>query len=149
MHLLSKIKSSSCCPGLHPRLPVGFCSAILFAALILFVPSPNALASSPPAVDRVSQRNPEFVGPEKLRGRVKFWVDVFTKYGKNYLVFHHREYIGNRPVSLHRPVCQFYPEPTPRLVAESLKFQFYLQSITKSQIRFGIAGSSEHRPKHG
>jgi len=38
------------------------------------------------------QRNPEFTVPDKLHGRVKFWLDVFTKYGKNDLVFHHREF---------------------------------------------------------
>lgn len=34
----------------------------------------------------------EFRTPPKLRGRVDFWKDVFTKYDKEHIVIHHREY---------------------------------------------------------
>ena len=36
-------------------------------------------------------RNPEFETPPSMRGAVDFWVQVFTKYGKHQLVFHHRD----------------------------------------------------------
>ncbi|MCB0340362.1 MAG: transglycosylase SLT domain-containing protein, partial [Bdellovibrionales bacterium] len=38
------------------------------------------------------KRNPAFSVPSKLRGRVNFWVDIFTKHGENTVVFHHRAY---------------------------------------------------------
>lgn len=34
----------------------------------------------------------QFEIPTKLKPRVVFWVDIFTKYGKTDLVFHHRQY---------------------------------------------------------
>jgi membrane-bound lytic murein transglycosylase D len=34
----------------------------------------------------------EFEVPYTLEGRVGFWRDIFTKYGKNHRVFHHREH---------------------------------------------------------
>lgn len=33
-----------------------------------------------------------FVVPEKLKGRVQFWVDIYSKYGKYHRVVHHRMY---------------------------------------------------------
>jgi len=37
-------------------------------------------------------RNPVFEIPDRLRPRVNFWKDIFTKYGKNNAVLHHRDY---------------------------------------------------------
>jgi len=37
-----------------------------------------------------AQRN-EFSVPPSLQGQVDFWIQVFTKYGKNQMVFHHRD----------------------------------------------------------
>ena len=90
--MLLKTKSSSYYRAWYRRLIIGFCSAISFVVVTLFMPAWNARALNPPSVERVVQRNPDFVIPEKLRGRVRFWVDVFTRYGKNDLVFHHREF---------------------------------------------------------
>lgn len=36
--------------------------------------------------------HPDFRVPPKLRPRVDFWVDVFTKYGKAQMIVHHREF---------------------------------------------------------
>jgi membrane-bound lytic murein transglycosylase D len=38
------------------------------------------------------RRHQEFQVPRGLQGRVDFWIDIFTKYGKNSAVIHHREY---------------------------------------------------------
>ncbi|MDC0358650.1 LysM peptidoglycan-binding domain-containing protein [Oligoflexia bacterium] len=38
------------------------------------------------------RRNPVFAVPAKLRPRVDFWIDIFTKYGKNVSVVHHRDF---------------------------------------------------------
>jgi len=40
----------------------------------------------------VSNRNPEFIVPEKLRPRVNFWIDIFAVYGKAQVVIHHRDF---------------------------------------------------------
>lgn len=37
-------------------------------------------------------RSPGFEVPLRLRPRVSFWIDIFTKYGKNHAVVHHRHY---------------------------------------------------------
>lgn len=37
-------------------------------------------------------RNKDFIVPEKLRPRVNFWKDIFTKYGRANVVVHHREF---------------------------------------------------------
>lgn len=37
-------------------------------------------------------RSPGFEVPLRLRPRVDFWIDIFTKYGKNHAVIHHRDY---------------------------------------------------------
>jgi membrane-bound lytic murein transglycosylase D len=39
-----------------------------------------------------SQRAAGFECPLKLRPRVNFWIDIFTKYGKREVVLHHRNY---------------------------------------------------------
>ncbi|MBN8550118.1 MAG: LysM peptidoglycan-binding domain-containing protein [Deltaproteobacteria bacterium] len=36
--------------------------------------------------------HPDFTVPPKLRPRVNFWIDVFTRYGKTQMIVHHREY---------------------------------------------------------
>ena len=37
-------------------------------------------------------RHPEFIPSKELEKRVGFWRLVFTRYGKNHIVFHHRKY---------------------------------------------------------
>lgn len=36
--------------------------------------------------------HPDFTVPAKLRGRVDFWIDVFTAYGKSQMIVHHRDF---------------------------------------------------------
>ncbi len=36
--------------------------------------------------------HPDFTIPPKLRGRVDFWTDVFTTYGKSQMIIHHRDF---------------------------------------------------------
>ncbi len=43
-------------------------------------------------VSDVFARNQAFYVPDKLKGRVNFWVDIYTKYGKHHYVLHHRAY---------------------------------------------------------
>jgi len=38
------------------------------------------------------RRSAEFRVPSKLRQRVNFWIQIFTKYGKDQIVVHHRDY---------------------------------------------------------
>lgn len=49
-------------------------------------------SSSYSAVRAVPSRSPAFRVPTKLRPRVDFWIDVFTRYGKNQAVIHHRHF---------------------------------------------------------
>ncbi len=42
--------------------------------------------------EQVVRRNPGFEVPAKIRARVDFWVDIFTRYGKNQVVIHHRDF---------------------------------------------------------
>lgn len=41
-------------------------------------------------------RSPEFMPPAKLRARVGFWVDVFSKYGKYQVLVHHLAFSTSR-----------------------------------------------------
>ncbi|NDC39292.1 MAG: LysM peptidoglycan-binding domain-containing protein, partial [Proteobacteria bacterium] len=41
---------------------------------------------------RPRPRSAAFICPPELRPRVDFWIDIFTRYGKNHAVIHHREY---------------------------------------------------------
>ena len=40
----------------------------------------------------VYARSPEFYVPDELRPRVDFWIDVFTRYNKNQVIVHHRDF---------------------------------------------------------
>lgn len=51
--------------------------------LFLFLLLNNSFAES---------RHPDFITPLELRPRVDFWIDIFTRYGKNQTVYHHRDY---------------------------------------------------------
>lgn len=42
--------------------------------------------------DLSAQTHSGFKTPRELSARVNFWVDVFTRYGKNQIIFHHRDY---------------------------------------------------------
>lgn len=41
---------------------------------------------------RLMTRSPAFEVPDRLRPRVNFWIDIFTRFGKNQGVVHHREF---------------------------------------------------------
>ncbi|MGI6524150.1 MAG: transglycosylase SLT domain-containing protein [Bdellovibrionota bacterium] len=63
------------------RLSVVFVSMILFfTALPLY------------SQNRVQTRNAAFIVPKGLQPRVNFWIDIFTRYGDNHEVIHHRAY---------------------------------------------------------
>jgi len=72
-------------------------NAVALAAALL-IPSLDAedAFAIPPILEqqRVQEpkRNPEFISPPGLRARVEFWKSVFTKYGKDQVVIHHRLY---------------------------------------------------------
>jgi len=48
--------------------------------------------TTPGSAQEDGVRNPVFEIPERLRPRINFWKDIFTKYGKNNAVMHHRDY---------------------------------------------------------
>jgi membrane-bound lytic murein transglycosylase D len=50
--------------------------------------APHAAEAAP----RKFKRNPEFITPAGLRGRVDFWKDVFAKYERNQVSVHHRAF---------------------------------------------------------
>jgi len=69
---------------------------LLLTAAAPLAPS-DAAAQDGGAGNRASMiterpRNPGFEVPLRLRPRVSFWIDIFTKYGKNHAVVHHRDY---------------------------------------------------------
>lgn len=61
-------------------------SCVLLSLIVCFPVSAVAQRTRPQAV-----RNSEFLVPDSVRGRVGFWIDVFSKYGKYQVVFHHRQ----------------------------------------------------------
>lgn len=44
------------------------------------------------AAPYVPSTSSDFIVPPPLRPRVEFWIDIFTKYGKDQVVLHHREF---------------------------------------------------------
>lgn len=52
----------------------------------------SPLAGSVSGALKPVRRNPAFVTPPELRPRVNFWIDVFSKYGKDQKVIHHRDF---------------------------------------------------------
>ncbi|MGI6680829.1 MAG: LysM peptidoglycan-binding domain-containing protein [Bdellovibrionota bacterium] len=59
-------------------------------------------------------RNQAFLVPKAMQGRVNFWVDVFTKYGRHHYVLHHRAY--------------------PQVVFKVLDFNVYANSFSKARL---------------
>ena len=59
-------------------------------------------------------RNQAFLVPKGMEGRVNFWVNVFTKYGKHHYVLHHRAY--------------------PQVVFKVLDFNVYTHSMNAVQL---------------
>src|SRR5690606_29444030 len=54
---------------------------------------PGLLLADDAAAGPVQRRtHPDFTVPPKLRGRVNFWIDIFTRYGKAQMVVHHRDF---------------------------------------------------------
>lgn len=66
-----------------PKIVVFFLSAMFCFGLL----SGECSAQSPSR-----KRSSEFLVPAKLRPRVDFWKDVFTRYGKHQMVVHHRDF---------------------------------------------------------
>ncbi len=60
------------------------CSAVIAVAAAVFPVSEGRAQSSQ------GQISPEFRTPAILRGRVNFWIEVFTNYGEHQKVVHHR-----------------------------------------------------------
>jgi membrane-bound lytic murein transglycosylase D len=70
-------------------------ASIFFISMICLtmasvVPPSIAEAQSSFQSAKKKKRAPEFVVPSRLRPRVNFWIDIFTKYGKYHSVIHHR-----------------------------------------------------------
>jgi membrane-bound lytic murein transglycosylase D len=42
--------------------------------------------------ENVFARHPDFMVPNGLRPRVNFWIDIFTRYGKDQVLVHHRDF---------------------------------------------------------
>src|SRR5438552_2360732 len=62
-----------------------------FLAVILgFAWIPPAAHCIPPTEAR--RRASQFAVPNELRPRVNFWIDIFTKYSRNQVVVHRRDY---------------------------------------------------------
>ncbi len=68
-----------------------FLTLILSAMLFVSLPC-DCVYSQEISESTGVKRHPEFITPPGLRGRVNFWKDIFTKYGRNQVVVHHREY---------------------------------------------------------
>lgn len=65
-------------------------------------------------VSTVNARNQAFMVPRAMQGRVNFWVDIFTKYGRHHYVLHHRAY--------------------PQVVFKVLDFNLYAHSMNKASL---------------
>jgi membrane-bound lytic murein transglycosylase D len=65
-----------------------FCFFALFLPLFFSFITPSQLQSEYSSY----HRSPQFQIPAKLKARVQFWIDVFTKYDKNHIVVHHRAF---------------------------------------------------------
>lgn len=66
-----------------------FLRPVLLAIAIVFYTASDLFAY--PSTYR-NLANDEFKVPAKLRSRVDFWKDIFTKYDKAHIIIHHREY---------------------------------------------------------
>jgi membrane-bound lytic murein transglycosylase D len=77
-----------------PRLGVLWV-ALLAGTLAFSAMRPQSAAAEPELsamLQRSKARHSAFVCPPELRPRVDFWLDIFTRYGKNHAVIHHREF---------------------------------------------------------
>lgn len=81
----SRARKSSRCKG---RDYVLIATMVLF---FLFLKTETAVGENGSGVFS-EERPTEFPVPAKLRGRVDFWKRIFTEYGKNQIVIHHRMY---------------------------------------------------------
>ncbi|MBX7145174.1 MAG: LysM peptidoglycan-binding domain-containing protein [Oligoflexia bacterium] len=66
-------------------LALGMLLQVVCGVPVVHIPSVSA------EVRRI-QRHPDFAVPERLRARVDFWKDIFTRYGENEMVVHHRDF---------------------------------------------------------
>lgn len=65
---------------------------VTFVLLCSLIPAVLLAESASFQSPRKSVRNPIFHVPAKLRARVDFWIDIFTRYGEKDSVIHHRNF---------------------------------------------------------
>jgi len=66
-----------------------FCTLLV---LLTFQPVAAAQPAAESAKPRLQIRPPGFSVSGEIQGRIDFWKLIFTRYGENHLVFHHREH---------------------------------------------------------
>lgn len=69
---------------------LGLCGTVAVSSMRVSAQDESTATRVANGVER--RRNPGFEVPLRLQPRVNFWVDIFTRYGKNHAVVHHRDY---------------------------------------------------------
>jgi membrane-bound lytic murein transglycosylase D len=69
-----------------------FAGILAIGAAVDSAATPMAAYASPGYLNKT--RTSQFAASPELRPRINFWIDVFTRYGKDEVVFHHRDYPG-------------------------------------------------------
>ena len=80
---------------LFPRIAqVSLIALVSLIAVVFLLATPQLVFALPPLSQQLSPQNSDhaFSVPTELRGRVDFWKDVFTRYGKYQQIIHHREF---------------------------------------------------------
>lgn len=136
---------------------------ICFVLCTLVVFSTGAAANTPQYPQY--PRSKAFECPERLRPRVNFWKDIFTKYGKANIVIHHREFpqVVFMVVDLSKEFQQLDPVSFDRLrkseekrrvaeIKETIEYlasdkqpQSYLQKFISAKMQFLGEGTSKYR----
>lgn len=134
----------------------------IWCLLIIFIPL-RAYSNTPQGPKY--PRSKAFECPEKLRPRVNFWKDIFTKYGKAQFVIHHREFpqVVFMVVDLSNEFRELDPISFDRLrkseekrrvseikstieyLAEDKQPQSYLQKYISAKMQFLGAGTSKYK----
>lgn len=83
--------NTTCSYNRASKYRIGSMGIFLSAVLLGFF-EVSHVSANPSMTTR--PRSAEFRVPAKLRARVNFWKDIFTRYGKNQVVIHHRDYPG-------------------------------------------------------
>jgi len=69
---------------------VGLCASLWLG--IVPAAAQDGATASRAMIGVERRRSPGFEVPLRLQPRVNFWIDIFTRYGKNHAVVHHRDY---------------------------------------------------------